>query len=65
MNALSKYTIQVDAARRIVSVALIGFWDQLDVQAFAIDQQAAVRSLQCRPGTHLVIADLSDFKLQS
>jgi hypothetical protein len=59
------YTIDVDPGRRLLLLTLEGFWEMETVRAFARDQQAAVARLGCAPGEHLVLADLSRFKIQS
>lgn len=58
------YRIGVDAANKLISLELIGFWSAATAAAFARDQQAAVRRICTRPHQHLVLADLSDFALQ-
>jgi hypothetical protein len=58
-------TIDFDVARKLVSAKLIGFWDIETAKAFAVDQQLAVRRVCNGPDQHLVLADLTDFNLQS
>jgi hypothetical protein len=59
------YRIEVDAGRNLVRLTLNGFWQIETVRAFATDEQAAVASLSCGKGEHLVLADLSHFTIQS
>lgn len=59
------YTIDVDAKRNFLRLTLEGFWTIDTVRAFARDEQAAAARLSCAPGDHLVLADLSHFKIQS
>ena len=59
------YEIAVDAPRQLVRVKLIGFWNVDTATAFARDQQDAVRRLCTKPGQHLLLADLTEFNLQS
>ncbi|WP_426265332.1 hypothetical protein [Sphingomonas sp. PWP1-2] len=60
-----KFSIEIDAARRLLRLRLIGFWSNDDVVAFATAEQLAVAKLAGKTGEHLVLADLSEFKLQS
>lgn len=59
------FRIDVEQKNALVALRLIGFWKTADVAEFGKAQQTAVHDLGCAPGTHLVLADLSDFKLQS
>jgi hypothetical protein len=59
------YEIETDIPRKLVCVTLMGFWDVAIAQCFARDQQAAVRQVSSVPHQHLILADLSQFNLQS
>ena len=59
------YSIEVDVSSKLVLLDLVGFWSEDTATAFAQDVQAAVRRIGARPNQHLVLADLSRFRLQS
>lgn len=59
------YTFEPDRARGLLRIALSGFWSAETARDFAVDQQAAVASLGCANGEHVVLVDLSEFKIQS
>ncbi|RYD59866.1 MAG: hypothetical protein EOP60_01090 [Sphingomonadales bacterium] len=59
------YAFELDQPRGLLRIKLIGFWNLETASAFAIDQQVAVASLGCGKNMHVVLADLSDFKIQS
>ena len=61
----ARYEIDCDIGTKLVRAKLIGFWDVETAKAFAVDQQAAVRRVCFAPDQHLVLADLSEFNLQS
>jgi hypothetical protein len=59
------YTIDSDPPHRLLRLVLSGFWTEEEARAFARDQQAAVRRLGPPFGTHLTLADLRSFALQT
>jgi hypothetical protein len=59
------YTFELDRTRGLLRIALSGFWSTETVRDFTADQQAAVAALGCARGAHLVLTDLSDFKIQT
>jgi hypothetical protein len=65
MTQTGEYRIETDAGRKLVRVKLIGFWDEAVANAFAVDEQAAVRTVARHSGEHLTLADLGEFNLQS
>lgn len=58
------YTIEIEPERRLVRVVLAGFWSVEEANAFAAEQQAAVRTLGPPYGSHLTLADVRDFAVQ-
>lgn len=59
------YTVSADPPRRLIRLTLTGFWTVEEATAFAHDQQAAVRELGPPFGTHLTLADVRDFAIQT
>ena len=59
------YTIAADRERRLLRLELTGFWSSDEASAFARDQQLAVRRLGPPFGTHLTLADVSNWDIQS
>ncbi len=59
------YTFEPDRPRGLLRIALSGFWSAETARDFAVDQQAAVAALGCANGQHVVLVDLSAFKIQS
>ena len=53
------YTIAVDTKRRLVEVAISGFWTAEIFKGYARDLQAAVATLPPSDEGHLTIADVS------
>ncbi len=59
------YDINIQSHNNLVIIKMTGFWSIETVQIFAQDMRAAVGSLDCMPGDHVVLVDLSDFKIQA
>ena len=59
------YSIVSDKPRRLLTLELTGFWDIDEANAFARDQQRAVRAFGPPFGTHLTLADVSGWPIQS
>lgn len=59
------YDIGIQNHNNLVTIRMTGFWSVGTVQDFAHDMRAAVGSLDCMPGDHLVLVDLSQFKIQA
>ncbi|MDB5676318.1 MAG: hypothetical protein JWM65_3300 [Sphingomonas bacterium] len=59
------YAFEADRPHGLLRIRLSGFWDEDTARAFAVDQQAAVAALGSARGQHLVLTDLSGFKIQS
>lgn len=60
----ASYQISVDPDRRLLSLALTGFFTAGDAQEFVEDVRAAVTGLGRLPNTHLTLCDVSACKLQ-
>lgn len=59
------FQIRSDVARSLLRISMTGFWSERDVFDFIAAEQAAAAALPCKKGEHLVLADLSDLKIQS
>lgn len=66
MNTINgEYAIVADPARKLIRISFMGFWGADTMARFVTDEQAAVSSLGCEVGSHLVLADVSGAMLQS
>jgi len=59
------YRITKDVKNRIVHVTLSGFLVPEEVEAFACEEQKAVRDMGCKSGNYSVLVDTRDLKLQA
>jgi hypothetical protein len=59
------YDIGIQNHNNLVTIKMTGFWSIGTVKDFAHDMRIAVASLDCMPGDHLVLVDLSQFKVQA
>lgn len=59
------YTIECDHRRRMLTLVLKGFWSADEARAFVRDEQQAVRRLGPPAGTHLTLADVREFAIQT
>ncbi|RYY10607.1 MAG: hypothetical protein EON55_15975 [Alphaproteobacteria bacterium] len=59
------YTIEADPSRKLLRLTLAGFWSASEAVAFAREQQAAVKKLGPPYGTHLTLADVRNFAVQT
>jgi hypothetical protein len=59
------YKITKDVRNRIVHVILSGFLVPEEVEAFACEEQKAVRDMGCTSGNYHVLVDTRDLKLQA
>ena len=60
------YRIASDPKRRLITITFDSvFWDAGVAERFRAECVAAVASLRCVPGTHLVLVDLRNAVLQS
>lgn len=58
------YSIAIDAGRKLVRAKLAGFLSAEEAQAFARDEQAAIRDAGWASGEYLVLVDTSECTLQ-
>ncbi len=59
------YSIASDPRHRMIRLVLAGFWDVDEARAFATEQQAEVRKFGPPNASHLTLADVRDFAVQT
>jgi hypothetical protein len=57
------YEIYTDVEKNLIKVVLEGFWSTKDFDQFISDESAAKSRLRCPPGKHILLCDLSNFKV--
>ena len=65
MTEAARYTIDFDAARAVLTIRAHGFWSRDDQARFGDDLIARMRALRTAGRTFTVLADASDFPVQS
>lgn len=63
--ATSRFNITSDPIQSMLRIRMTGVWTRGDVLDFVVEEELAAARLPCQPGEHLVLADLSDFNLQT
>lgn len=59
------FRIETDKSSRLVRVEVFGFWQPQDIADFIQQEQAAVRSLNVPAGSHRLLVDVRNMKIQS
>lgn len=58
------YTVSADPARKLIVLKIVGMMTEDEVTRFYRDEHAAIRSIDCRPGEHCALVDLTECNLQ-
>ncbi len=59
------FSFDVDPARDLVRITMVGFFTPADIIAFRAAQDREHRKLTCAPNQHLTINDITGMKVQS
>ncbi len=59
------FTIETEPLKKMVVAKLSGFWNTAVAAQFAVEEQAAVSRLPCRPGEHVLLCDVREMDVSS
>lgn len=59
------FSIDVDASKSLVRIAMSGFFSMDDIVRFVAARDRAHHLLQCRPNDHVTLVDIRGMKIQS
>lgn len=60
-----RFSITVDPIASVMRIAMSGFFEQADIDAFVRARNAAFRDLRSRPNQHRTLVDIRGMKIQS